>query len=124
MTYKGRKFNTKSENTIIYATSLPCTDSPDLLPRPVRLNYFIHHSFLYNDSIHQHVFASVSWLKQHPAKDSIGKPMEIWWKDLYDNNQEPFIPLQLLICHSVFGDIVHEEQTVYIMCPVHNISKL
>ncbi len=35
-----------------------------------------------------------------------------------------FVPIQLIISHSIYCDIKYEEQTVYLMCPVRNSSKL
>lgn len=125
VTYNGRKYNSRSDNNIFYATPLPCdlstATSIQLKPRPAILHNFVAHAFHANDTVYEHVFASVSWLKEHPAKDTVGKPMEIWWKDLNDDKLEPFIPLQFLICHSIFMNTSHEGQTVYLMCPIHNI---
>ncbi len=45
-----------------------------------------------NDDVNEHVFAAVSWLnswlKLHPAKSFYGKPVELWWKDLFDNEMD------------------------------------
>ena len=97
VTYKGRKYNSRGSNTIVYVTPLPqslaTSGTSQFKPRPVQLQHFISHAFHHNGTVKQHVFAVVSWLKEHPARECVGMPMELWWKDLYDSNLEPFIPL-------------------------------
>lgn len=110
--------NFKSE-AIVYATLPPSPSySPDAQPRPVYIDYFALHAF----DGRQHLFAVVSWLKEHPDKHHFAKPLEVWWKDLVDSNLNVFVPVQLLICHSVYCEITYEEQTVYLLCPVRNIQ--
>ena len=129
--YKGMKFDT-TNRSIVYATKHPYHQddtSPasasarthHIKPRPVLIRHFILHAFHHNNTVHQHVFAAVSWLKDHHAKYHFGKPLEMWWKDLYEDF-DTYIPIQLLICHSVHCDIKFE--TVYLMCPVHHIQNL
>ena len=118
VTYNGIKFNSRS-NSIVYAT-----EPSSLTSRPVILNYFLVHSLLYKDTNFQHVFASVSWLKEHHDKNYFSKPLELWWKELHESSLNVFIPIQLLICHSAYCDVKHEEQTVLLMCPVHHIPGL
>lgn len=116
--YNGVKLSFK-KNSIIYAT-----DMSSLTARPLLLNYFMVHSLKYRDTYFQHVFASVSWLKVHHKKDHYGKPLEIWWKDLFDSSLDSFVPIQLLICHSANCDIVFEGQTVLLMCSVQRIPNI
>lgn len=118
VTFEGVNFNSRNES-IVYVT-----DPVSLMARPVKLNYFVLHSLEYDDKVHPHAFAMVSWLKEHPARDIYGSPLEIWWKDLVDYDLNIFLPIQLLICHSIFCDIKYEHQTVYLMCPVKNVSKI
>ena len=68
------------------------------------------------------MFAAVTWLKEHHAKlTAFGKPVELWWKDLYEDSLEPFIPLQLLVCQSVNCEVKFEMQSVYAVVPDHII---
>ena len=48
--------------------------------------------------------------------------MEI--KDLYNVTLFEFVPIQLLLCHSLHTDVKFEGQTVYLTCPVQNILEL
>ena len=61
---------------------------------PVLLEYFMLHSFHYNNRVYQYVLAAVSWLRNHHTKDSFGKPLELWWKDLFDAHFDTFIPVR------------------------------
>ena len=61
--------------------------------RPVVINHFALHA-IYSDNSNdpqQHVYVNASWLK----------PVEIWWRDLFDTVVEAFVPLQLVVCNSV-----------------------
>lgn len=92
-------------------------------PRPVLIRHFVLHAFHHNNDVYQHLFAAVSWLKYHHAKNHFGSPLEVWWKDMYEHF-DVYIPIQLLTCHSVHCDIKFVEQTVFLMCPVHFIQNL
>ena len=117
--------------SLVYATNMSNTIphptdqySIVLKPQPVLIKYFIIHSYQYQGTIYMHLFAVVSWLKEHHARYFHIKPFELWWKDLYDVTLFEFVPIQLLLCHSVHTDVKFEGQTVYLTCPVQNIPKL
>jgi hypothetical protein len=65
---------------------------------------------------------SVSWLKKHTAFGTFGKPLELYWKDLFEHNNFWFIPIQFLVCDCACIDIKYEEQTVLLVCPTEKIS--
>ena len=63
--------------------SLSVSDtSPPFNFRPVVLLFFAKHVFYYNAQRYEHILASVQWLKEHHARDTFGKPLQLWWKDL------------------------------------------
>ena len=113
--YRGIHFSSHKKPVIYVRT--PYT----MEPRAVVLEYFFTHGTHHNGGVSEQAFAFVSWLKQHPAKFFYGKPVKLWWKHLYDSSLNPFIPLQLLLCQSVYLEVKHECQTVYMVVPVHNI---
>ena len=90
------------------------------------MNYFLVHAVQESDGegIHQHILVAVSWLKKHNAKNHFKKPVELWWKDLFEEDLDLFIPVQLIICHAVVSEVMHEGQTVYLTVPVRNIPHL
>lgn len=91
-------------------------------PRPaaVRVHYFLKHAFTYQEQQYEHILLCVSWLRQHSAADTFGKPLQIWWKDLFESNLFTFIPIQYILSECAFMDIHYEEQTVLLLCPVKN----
>lgn len=122
--YNGMRYK---EQSVIYSTLnsfLFDNSSNDLNPRPASIKHFLVHSCQINNTVKVHAFAIVSWHKEHHSRSMFVKPFDIWWKDLYDLNLEDIIPIQLLICHAVHCDFQYEGQTVYLMCPVHNILSL
>ena len=127
--YNGLRYREKS---IMYATNCSSVtqkglattpETVDLKPRPVMLRHFI---IQYLNTVYMHLFAVVSWLKEHHARDKCinCKPFELWWKDLFDGSLDNIIPIQLLVCDAVHCDIKYEEQTVCLLCPIQNIPPL
>ena len=96
--------------------------SDSITLRPAKIHHFIQHSIDLNNNAYDHTLACVSWLKEHHNKDYYGKPCEIWWKDLYQEDSFDFIPLQFLSCHCAHTDIKFEDQTVLFVCPINNIK--
>jgi hypothetical protein len=94
-------------------------ESPVATVRPVLLRYFMQHSFHSQcDKVYVHALVAVSWLKEHHAKQSYGKPLELWWRDLYESNSVTFLPMQYLAGHCAYTDVKFEAQTVVLVCPV------
>ena len=85
--------------------------------RPAIVHYFVQHSFYHSGKLYEHLIASVSWLKEHHAKQAFGKPLQLWWKDLYHVGV-PFIPVQSIVDHCVSVCVKYEEQTVWLLCPL------
>lgn len=118
--YEGVNYNAKAPNSCYvlvqqYSPTLP------LVVRPVVVHYFVQHSFHFNEQPYTHILAAVSWLKEHHAKDSLGKPLQVWWKDLFD------IGLTLIPMHFFAGPCVHmnislEDQTVLLVCTLTNLK--
>ena len=110
-------------NSFLNGQSIHCANQSgiDFSPRPALIKHFIVHSYHCEDTVVVHLFAFVSWLKEHHARFSYVKPFEIWWSDLYDSDLSNLVPIQLFLCHAVHCNIDYEAQTVYLMCPVQNI---
>ena len=118
--YEGVRYNTKAPNSCYvfvqeYSPTLP------LVVRPVIVHYFVQHSFHFNEQPYTHILAVVSWLKKHHAKDSLGKPLQVWWKDLFDSGQT-LIPLHFFAGPCVHMDISFEDQTVLLVSTVTNLK--
>ncbi len=83
-------------------------------PRAVMLEYFVTHSFHCDDDVNEHVFAAVSW---HPAKSFCGKPVELWWKDLFRQTFLFHCFCSIATAQSINCEIEYELQTVYAVVP-------
>ena len=96
-----------------------CCASPSQV-RPAIVHYFAQHSFYHSGKLFEHLLVSVSWLKEHHAKQAYGKPLQLWWKDLYDVGIS-FIPVQFIVDQCVSVCINYEQQTVCLLCPLRSV---
>lgn len=99
---QGMNLGSRNSSSIVYATAFNSTTTK---PRPALIHYFVEHAFQCSNVVYRHLFAFVSWLKEHPDKDHFITPLEVWWKDLVEYNLDNFVPVQLLVCHSVYCDV-------------------
>ena len=56
------------------------------LIQPAKIIHFIKHSISFDDECSQRqstLFAVVEWPIKHPRQNAMGKPIEIWCKNLY-----------------------------------------
>lgn len=98
--------------------------SSSSLPKasPVFVHFFLKHCITYYDRVFEHILLCVSWLKNHTACHAFGKPLQIWWKDLFQPNMFRFIPIQYILGDCAYTDIKYEEQSALLLCPVKNIQ--
>ena len=99
-----------------------CFNTAQSTVRPVLIHYFVYMSFCHQETTSHHIFVYVSWLHEHTEKGVYGRPLELWWKDLYENDMLSFIPLQCLIGNCAYKDTKFEEQTLLLICPTKNIK--
>lgn len=70
--------------------------------RLTRINYFCEHSIVVNGSHKVHLLINLFWLKSHPQKYSLGKPVTLWYQDLSECSIDyDFVPIQFVQCRSV-----------------------
>ena len=50
---------------------------------PVKVQYYFTHSILIDSILIQHLIAYVMWYEPHPNRRKLGKPVEVWYKDMY-----------------------------------------
>ena len=53
-----------------------------------------------------------------------GKPLQLWWKDLFESAKPRFNPIQFLVRQCVSMNISYEDQTLLLLCPVKNLLGL
>ena len=82
--YHQKETNQESFPIILARPMFPFGNTADV--RPAYIQSFVQHTFLRLDggSAESHLFAEVMWPQVHPQHHVIGKPVEVWCKDLYE----------------------------------------
>ncbi len=85
---KGKLFGSHksrtSSSSIVTATNLFPTSELSSGLRAARIEKLYKHSVTVDGELKIHLLAYLSWFKPHPQTDSLGKPVSIWYHDLYD----------------------------------------
>ena len=75
--------------------------------------YFFVHSLTLNSELHQHMFV----YEPHPHIDKYGKPLQVWYKNMYQvNGPSNFIPIQRIANRFVFYCDADAEEMI--ICPL------
>lgn len=70
--------------------------------RAARINYFCKHVAVINGHHKSHLLANFSWFKYHPKNDNFGKPVTVWYHDLFEScGIYSMIPIQFIESRSV-----------------------
>ena len=85
-----------------------------VVPLPVKCDQQL--SFYHNGKLFEHLLVSVSWFKEHHDKQAFGKPLQLWWKDLFHVGVL-FVPMQFVVDQCVSACVKYE-QTVWLLCPL------
>ena len=84
---------------------------------PDRVLYYALHSMVVDGEIKQHLFARVEWYLEHPEKESLGKPLQIWYNGLFHpRSPASFIPVQRIanrFAYHVLSDLPVCTKTIY-----------
>ena len=106
------KFTT-STSTI---NAISCTES---VARPAQLQYFLTHSISLSGSEKSHILAHCLWPMEHPMKSSIGKPVEIWCKELYEPAvANTIVPVSTFSSHVIISTDIISNDHVLITIPL------
>ena len=63
--------------------------------------------------------AKVRWFQRHPERHRIGRPHEIWCRNLFEmEGPSTFIPVQRIHSHFVAVYDVIDRERVLIVCPL------
>ena len=55
---------------------------------------------------HIHLFAYVLWPQFHPQRQEIGKPVEIWCKDLFESsNTNNLLPVENIVSRLIIANM-------------------
>ena len=91
--------------------------------RPAYIQSFVQHTFLRSDggSAESHLFAEVMWPQVHPQRHVIGKPVEVWCKDLYEPTcTNLFLPVQNVSSLVITAHDTVEYEDVLIVISIMN----
>ena len=116
----GSKGKSSHRNSYVLANwalqSLVNTNNPNDYC-PGQIQYFFVHSLTLNSELHQHLFAYVLWYEPHPHIDKYGKPLQVWYKNMYQvHGPSNFIPIQRIANRFVFHCDADAEEMI--ICPL------
>ena len=140
LTIKGIKINssTKKSISVVMATwkrdvfgeisSDSAVNPIDIYQRPILIDSFLKVTFFIDEQIQSLYLVSAKWFQSHPSRFIVGKPAQIWCKNLFERQGvHSFIPLGFLICRCVYTTIKVDRETVLCIVPLvevfnHEIS--
>ena len=79
--------------------------------RPAKIVNFVKHSLLIDDECSQRectLFAVVQWPLNHPRQNVMGKPIDIWCKNLY----EPYIKNLFIPVERITGRVMYAYEPI------------
>ena len=88
--------------------------------RPGRVSFYFKHSLLQHGIFKPHYFAFVLWYEEHPSKELLGKPIEIWCHDIFEAlGPASFLPVQRIYTKFVAGTDKIDQETLLFVMPLH-----
>ncbi len=89
------------------------SSNPDNLS-PGQVQYYFLHSVILGSESYQHLCAYVLWFQPHPERDTLGKPLEVWYRNAYQCcGPSNFIPIQRILTSFT---ALHDDDKM-IICP-------
>ena len=93
----------------------------NVVTRAARINYFCKHSVTIEGVDKTHLFANLSWFLYHPKHTQLGKPISIWYHDLFEaRGVHSFLPVKLIKCCCVSLTDVIDNEEVFVTVPCIN----
>ena len=132
VTLKGKTFSTSKKQNIPYVvyaqwsedlfgvppTRLPDSYLPSANIRPVDVKYYFKASFTVNSKLYSLNFAYVSWFLPHRQRYAIGKPVELWYDQMYESSGiHTFLPIDKLLFRCAFTIMPHEHENLMAVIP-------
>ena len=90
------------------------------VPRPGKVEHYILHNPIINGVCKPHLLAKVKWYQgvHVEARQSYGKPVELWCKDLYEiEGPATYIPVQRFRCKFIAASGSYRRETVMLVTP-------
>ena len=87
--------------------------------RPAKIVHFIMHSLCIGDNRECTMFAVVQWPLNHPRQYAMGKPVEIWCKNLYEPYiKNLFVPVERIARRVMYAYEPIDREEVLVVIPV------
>ena len=84
----------------------------------VRINSFCKHTILLDGETKVHLLVSLSWYKYHLKHAECGKPVTIWYHDLFESvGIHSLLPVHFLVSRSVCLLDKLDDESVLFLCP-------
>ena len=103
LTINGYRFGTHKDRTasssIVMTYYDPSSFQQCATLKAARINQFYKHSVSINNEVKDHILVSLSWFQEHPQRSLCGKPVTIWYKDIFQT--DGLIPVQLISSRAV-----------------------
>jgi len=95
-----------------------CGEGDSCVTRAARINYFSKHSACINGVNTTHLLANLSWFLYHPSHTSLGKPLTIWYNNLFEPcGLHTLLPVHFIKCRAVSIIDKLDQQDVNIVVP-------
>ena len=79
------------------ASNLTGSFTSTVLSRAAQINYFCKHNIEFESKTKTHLLVSLSWFKPHTRNTDFGKPLGVWYHDLFElRGVHSVIPVQFL----------------------------
>ena len=99
-------------------TNVPGSTAGKNVHRAVRINYFCQHNVLLDGQNKTHLLVAVSWFKCHPKCHEFGKPLTVWYYDLFEAcGIHSIIPVQFIHCRTISLIDKLDGESVLFVCP-------
>lgn len=86
------------------------------LTEDVHPEYFVRHTFLFSNGevSKAHLFAVVNWPRVHPHRNVMGKPVQVWYSDLFETNIcNHFLPIENIVSRVItVSDVLYNEEVL------------
>ena len=87
--------------------------------RPGVVDFYIRQNVKVSGQYVTCILASVRWFQAHPSRHSLGAPVEVWCKDLFElEGDASFIPIQRIYGKFIPALDKVEGENVLVVCPV------
>ena len=93
-------------------------DTSGRVLRPGVVDYFLKQNIKVGNQYVTRILAAVHWFQSHPDRHSLGAPVEVWCKDLFElEGEATFIPVRRIYGKFIPAvDVVRDKNVL--VCPL------